>query len=415
VSAQRPAASLVAIGDELLAGRIADGNSAAIAARLSGIGFGVRGFAVVGDDLEQIAELFSRCAGRDELVIATGGLGPTQDDLTREAAARAAGVELELREEVAAWLRGWFAARGRTMPDSNLRQAFFPAGADVLENRVGTAPGFRLRIGRGTLFALPGPPPEMSDMLERAVLPWARAAWPEREAAARGEFHLAGISESAFAERAGAWMERGAEPRMGVTAHTGVLSVSLLSRGAAAEAVLAARSAEFRARFAEEIYSDEQPDLAFSVGRILIERGVTLATAESCTGGMLAARITSVPGISAVYRGGWVTYADQAKQRELGVEAELLRSHGAVSEPVARAMAAGARRESGARAALALTGVAGPGGGTREKPVGLVFCGLALDGELEARGWRLPPVGREQVRTYAVNAALDLLRRALAR
>ena len=205
---------------------------------------------------------------------------------------------------------------------------------------------------------------------------------------------------------------------MGVTSHTGVLAVSLRSRAATraeAESLLEARRAEFRARFGEFIYSEEQGDLAFAVGRRLIERGVTLATAESCTGGLLAERLTAVPGISAVYQGGWVTYANEAKRRELGVDDELLRRHGAVSEAVARAMAAGAQRESGARSALSITGVAGPGGGTPEKPVGLVWCALAFEGALEAREWRLPPVGREELRTYAVHAALDLLRRALAR
>jgi nicotinamide-nucleotide amidase len=258
----------------------------------------------------------------------------------------------------------------------------------------------------------------MRDMLECLVLPWVRATWPSSEPDARSAFYLSGIAESAFGERAGAWMERGAEPLMGVTSHTGVLAVSLRARGAtraAAEGLLEARQAEFRARFGEFIYSEEQGDLAFAVGRLLIECGVTLATAESCTGGLLAQRLTSVPGISAVYQGGWVTYANEAKRRELGVDEELLRRHGAVSEPVVRAMAAGARRASGARAALAITGVAGPGGGTPEKPVGLVWCGLAFDDALEAREWRLPPVGREEVRTYAVHAALDLLRRALTR
>jgi nicotinamide-nucleotide amidase len=304
------------------------------------------------------------------------------------------------------------------MPPSNERQACFPAGAVVLPNRVGTAPGFRLQVGRSTFQALPGPPPEMRDMLEREVLPWVRATWPSSEPSARAAFYLSGIAESTFGERAGAWMERGERPLMGVTSHTGVLAVSLRAGGATraeAESLLEGRRAEFRARFGEFIYSEEQGDLASAVGRLLIERGVTLATAESCTGGLLAARLTAVPGISAVYQGGWVTYANEAKRRELGVDEELLGRHGAVSEAVARAMAAGAQRESGARAALAITGVAGPGGGTPEKPVGLVWCALAFEGVLEAREWRLPPVGREELRTYAVHAALDLLRRALAR
>jgi nicotinamide-nucleotide amidase len=418
VSLERPTAAVLAVGDELIEGRLLDRNSAAISSALAELGLDVRGFTVAGDDEQELAASIAELCGRHALVVASGGLGPTLDDVVREAAARAAGVALERRQEVLDWLRGWFAGRGRAMSASNERQACFPAGAVVLPNSVGTAPGFRLQIGRGVLCALPGPPPEMRAMLEREVLPWVRATWPSSAPSARAAFYLCGIAESTFGELAGAWMERGAEPLMGVTAHTGVLAVSLQARAATraqAESALEARRAEFRVRFGEFIYSEEQGDLALAVGRSLIERGVTLSTAESCTGGLLAARLTALPGISAVYRGGWVTYADDAKRRELGVDGELLRRHGAVSEAVARAMAAGARRESGARAALAITGVAGPGGGTPEKPVGLVFGALAFEDALEAREWRLPPVGREELRTYAVHAALDLLRRALAR
>jgi nicotinamide-nucleotide amidase len=234
-------------------------------------------------------------------------------------------------------------------------------------------------------------------------------------------FHLVGLGESDFADRAGDWMARSAEPRMGVTSHTGVLTVSLRALAATPEEarrLLEERRAAFLERFGEHVYSEDgagpaEPDLAVVVGRALIERGVTLTTAESCTGGLLAQRLTAVPGISAVYPGGWITYSNAAKTRELGVPGELLERHGAVSGEVAAAMATGAARESGARLAVSLTGVAGPEGGTPEKPVGLVWLGLAVDASVTTRELRLPPVGREAVRTFAVHAALDGVRRAL--
>lgn len=416
-----PSAAVLAIGDELIAGRYHDRNSGAISAVLERLGIEVRRFLVLGDDEAALAEALGELASRHRVVISTGGLGPTLDDVTREAAATAAGRALERHEDVVAWLRGWFAERGRPMPEANERQACFPAGATVLPNRCGTAPGFLLQLGDCSYFALPGPPAEMQDMLSSEVLP-RLSELPDTLAVADHGFHLVGLGESDFADRAGAWMERSAEPRMGVTSHTGVLSVTLRALAgtpAEARAMLERRRAEFLERFGEHVYSEDgdapaEPDLAVVVGRALIEHGISLVTAESCTGGLLAERLTAVPGISAVYPGGWITYSNAAKRRELGVPAELLERHGAVSGEVAAAMAAGAARESGARLAVALTGVAGPDGGTADKPVGLVWLGLAVDGRVTTRELRLPPVGRAAVRTFAVHAALDAVRRALA-
>jgi len=409
-------AAVVAIGDELVTGDIVDSNSGEIARALAGLGIEVERFVVLGDDRPGLAHAFWELARDYGIVVATGGLGPTLDDVTREAAADAARVPLETNADVLAGLRDLWARRGLAMPESNARQAAFPAGAQLMPNRCGTAPGFRVWIDGGMLAVLPGPPREMRDMLAHELLPWLERTCGRGPARAVATFHLAGLSESAFGDRAGDWMARDADPRMGVTAHMGVLRVTLRTSATTPEAArdrLAARSAEFRARFADDVFSEDEPRLELALGRTLIERGLTLATAESCTGGLVAQLLTDAPGISAVFREGWVTYSDRAKRERLGVPAELIERHGAVSEEVARAMAEGAARASGARLAVSTTGIAGPDGGSPEKPVGLVWFGLCVDGRSRAERALFPALGRDAVRRFAAHRALDLLRRSL--
>jgi nicotinamide-nucleotide amidase len=298
------------------------------------------------------------------------------------------------------------------MPRANLRQALIPSGAEVLANEVGTAPGFAARCGGSLLAALPGPPHEMRHVFARELAPRLSRLFPPRGGLATARFHLCGMSESGFAERAGAWMERGACPRMGVTATDGALSVSILARGATraeAERALAERCAAFRERFGAHVYSESEPRLEQVVGRELIRRGVSIATAESCTGGLLAAALTRVSGISAVFRAGWVTYADEAKVAALGVDPASIERAGAVSSEVAEAMARGAAERAGAELAVAVTGIAGPGGGTAEKPVGLVWFGLCAGGRARSAERRYPPADRERVRRFAVTTALALI------
>lgn len=409
-------AAVIAIGDELLEGRHADTNSGAIARRLADLGIDVVEFRVLGDERDRLARTMWELCERYPLVVATGGLGPTLDDVTREAAADAAGVNLVRDASVEAHLRELFARRKREFAESNLRQAELPDGAQLMPNQNGTAPGFRVWIGGGVLAVLPGPPRECFDMLERELVPWLLATCGRGEHFATASFHLVGLAESSFADRAGDWMARDANPRMGVTAHQGTLRVTLRARAATrerAEERIAARQAAFRERFARELFSEDEPRLAFVVGRELVARGLTITTAESCTGGMVAEFLTEVPGISAVFREGFVTYANEAKVARLGVPGELLERHGAVSREVAAAMAAGAARAGNARIAIAVSGIAGPDGGTAEKPVGLVCFGLAVDGVVTSHELRFPPVDRHTIRTFATHAALELVWRAL--
>jgi nicotinamide-nucleotide amidase len=409
-------AAVVAVGDELIRGERADSNSGEIAAALADLGIEVERVLVLGDDAALLERAFVELCGAYRIVVATGGLGPTLDDVTRDAAAAAARVKLVRSPEVLEELSALWRRRGREMPRSNARQAEFPEGAQVMANRCGTAPGFRVWIEGGMLAALPGPPREMRDMLARELVPYLRATCGVSGALATRRFFLLGLSESEFADRAGAWMERAANPLMGVTAHHGVLHVTLRARAESepgANALVDARAGEFRARFRHEVFSEDEPRPHFAVGRALIERGIGLALAESCTGGLLAARLTEVPGISAVLREAWVTYSNEAKTRSLGVSRELIERHGAVSREVAEAMASGAARAAGARLAVSITGIAGPEGGTPEKPVGTVWIALAFDGRVDAREHRLAPLSRDAVRAQAVHAALDRIRRAV--
>lgn len=404
----------LSIGDELLSGRHPDLDAPQVATALAELGLVVDRIEVVPDDEPTIVEAIARLRGRHALIVTSGGLGPTLDDVTRHAVAQAAGVELEHSESAWAVVRGWFDRRGVEPPVSNRRQALIPSGATILQNARGTAPGFVLELDPETIVAvLPGPPGELAGMLADELVPRLRDRFGGAAELVRHEFALFGLSESVFAERAGPWMQRDADPRMGVSARDGVLAVSLVSRSSGGDRLVAPRAAEFRERFATWIYSERDETLATTVGRRLLSTGTTLAVAESCTGGGVLKALTAVPGISAVLLEGWVTYSDAAKRERLGVPAQLLERHGAVSVQVAAAMAWGAADRSGADLALSTTGIAGPSGGTERKPVGLVHFGLAHRGRVWTLERRFPPVDRERVRCFAEQAALFLALAAL--
>lgn len=415
----RPRAALLSIGDELVQGRHVDRNAATLSAWLTARGVRVVRHLTVDDDEAGLTDALADLGRESDLVVSTGGLGPTLDDTTRAASARAAGLPLVRDAAAEDALEQRFREMGREMAASNLRQVDVPRGAVVLPNAHGTAPGFLVDLGkgRGHHAALPGPPREMQPMLAQ-LEPHLAARGLLGEPLPTRSFHLFLKSESVFAEEvraAGDWMDRDADPLMSVTAGGGILSVQLRARSAdpASRARLDERAAAFADRYGDAIYATEDERPAFALGRLLLERGLTVALAESCTGGGIAAELTDVPGISAALRYAWVTYADEAKTRELGVPAALLADHGAVSGPVVRAMAAGAAERAGADLALAVSGVAGPGGGTAEKPVGTVWFGLHVLGETTAFERRFPPLERASVRRWARVAGLLGLRKAL--
>jgi nicotinamide-nucleotide amidase len=405
---------VVACGDELLHGAALDTNSKYIAAELESAGVPVHRFTVLSDDPEGLKQGIGDACARSEVVVLTGGLGPTLDDRTRDVVAELCGSPPRFHEESWQQIQTWLRSRGRPVPDSNRRQAMLPGNAEPLANPVGSAPGFRVALGRATLFALPGVPREMHRMLADHVLPFVRALPGCRPTAAH-YLRIVGPSEALLGERLESWMVPGRDPAVGITATYGMLTVRVVGTGpdlAQAKAACLRVAAELRPVLANWIVAEGNDDLAVLVGKLLIERGLTLALAESCTGGLLAARLTDVPGISAVFLGGLVTYADAAKVRQLGVDPDLLARHGAVSEPVATAMAAGAARLLDAQLGLAITGIAGPGGGTPEKPVGTVCFAVCRAGKDRAWTVRIPDLGREFVRERAVVEALTALLRA---
>jgi nicotinamide-nucleotide amidase len=404
---------LLSTGDELLTGQVVDTNSAWLMDRLWDLGLLVRRKTLVGDDRADLDAAIRECCGRADAVVMSGGLGPTEDDLTAEVVAGVAGAPLERHEATLAAIQARFEKLGRTMTPNNARQALVPRGATVHPNRFGTAPGFSIRIGRATLTCLPGVPVEFKGLCEEAVLP-ALAGRLGAVPAAR-VLKLLGVPESHADQLMRPVMDDPANRgvRFGYRAHFPEVHLKWMVDGADAEARAAAIEARVRALFGESVWGAGKEELPALVVRRLTARGERVALAESCTGGLVASLLTEVSGASAVLDLGVVAYADAVKRELLGVPAATLAAHGAVSEPVARALAEGARRLGRATWGLGITGVAGPTGGTPEKPVGTVH--LALAGPAGTQAWqRRFPGDRPRVRRAAAYDALDALRRALA-
>lgn len=394
-------AFVLSVGEEILAGDILDTNAHGIVSRLTERGVRCVGTACARDTLESVEVAVQRALSEAPLVIVTGGLGPTKDDLTREGVAAALGLELVEHPELLAAAQG----RNKLLSEGARRQAWLPVGCEVLHNANGTAPGFAAARDGRTVACFPGPPNELWPMLEEFL---QRRGVGELSEALR--LKLCGVSESVVGERLADLMDTSAgDCRVGVTASRGILTVTV--RGSD-RALMQHVHADARERLGAHVFGEGDTTLAEAVVQRLTARGETLSLAESCTGGLLAGAITSAPGSSAVFERSFVTYANSAKQELLGVSEALLVEHGAVSESVAAAMAAGALAESGADHALSVTGIAGPGGGTPEKPVGTVWFGYAGKAGARTRsvGWG---GSREVIRTRSVQLALDMLRRAL--
>jgi nicotinamide-nucleotide amidase len=407
---------IVGVGTELLLGQIGNTNAAWIGQRLADVGWDCLRHTTVGDNEARIAEVLLEALGRADGVIVTGGLGPTQDDVTREAVAAVAGVPLVRRPVLEDWLRERFARMGTRMAEMNLRQADVPEGARYIDNPRGSAPGLIVEVGGKPLYAVPGVPREMEGMLERVVLPDLAARAGEGRAIVSRVLRTAGVGESRLAERLTPLWEAagGGQVTLAYLASAGEVRVRLTAVGATREEALA-EIAPVEARIREElggiVYGVDDETLEAVVGRLLRERGRTLATAESLTGGLLGGRITGIPGASDYYLGGVVAYATDAKASQLGVDPDLLAADGPVSEPVAAAMAAGARSVFGADLGLAATGVAGPTEQSGRR-VG-TLCLAVADAAATATRTLTAPGDRTQVRLWTCSVALDLLRRRL--
>lgn len=417
-------AAILSIGDELVRGQTLDTNSRLLSARLMDLGIEPVAHETVGDDLAALVEALRRSALRAPLVIATGGLGPTDDDLTRDALAAVLGDRLVEDAEALAQLKERLRSRGREVSAAQRMQALRPAGAQCLRNDFGTAPGLSacVRIGseETEIFCLPGPPGELVPMWERLVVPRLR---PEPGVTLRTRFiKLVGIPEAEAASRVPGIMARDASPQVGITASGGILTWRIRYRGpllpAAAESEVDRVAKRIADAMGEHIFAQGEVTLAAAVVDALKAQGQMLATVESCTGGLLGAQLTSVPGSSAVYAGGFVTYTNALKQSQVGVRAETLAAHGAVSAECAREMAAGGLERTGADWCVSITGIAGPDGGTAEKPVGTVHIGLARrqGAGVQAISRRfLIPGARADVRERSAMSALAMLWFAMRR
>jgi len=414
---------LINTGTELMLGHVLNTHQQWICRQLADRGYRVTRQVAVADSGPDIQQAVREALARADLVITTGGLGPTSDDITRDLIAGLLG--LELREDAAALanVEKFFALRKRPMPDKTRVQALVPEGAIVLHNAHGTAPGLAIEVPPEPrhiadktrwLIMLPGPPRELRPMFVEQALPLIAQRLPLANGFVSRTLKTTGLGESFVEEKiAGPLQEfTGAGLEIGYCARTGEVDLRLAARGADAGRIIAEAEKTVRGLLGGHIFGEGDEQLESVIVRRLTERKQTLALAESCTGGYLANRITNVPGASVIFLGGLVTYSNDAKQKFLGVRAETLAKHGAVSEPVVREMAEGARRQTGADHALAVTGIAGPGGGTAEKPVGTVFIALATDGHT----FVLNPVNRYDRETFKYvtsQQALELLRRML--
>jgi nicotinamide-nucleotide amidase len=409
-----PRAEILAVGSELLTPARSDTNALYLTARLREAGIDVVARITVADDAAVLQSAFAAALSRADVVIATGGLGPTEDDLTREAAAGALGVGLRRDEGYLEALRQRFARYNREMPAVNAKQADVIEGGVLLLNPRGSAPGQRVEKDGRVLILLPGPPKEMQPLFEEQVFPWLRERVGGRVLRTR-VLRIAGMGESDVEQVVAPLYTTFTNPRTTILGGYGQVELHLTAEAdtdEAADAHIEALASGIRERLPGRVYSEDGRELPAVVASLLTERRLTLALAESCTGGLVAARLTEVAGASAFLERGYVTYADRAKRELLDVPEDLLERAGAVSEEVCRAMADGARARAGTDVGLALTGIAGPSGGTPEKPVGLVY--MALSGAAGDRVRRAVfPGDRERIRAQAAQGALEMLRRGL--
>jgi nicotinamide-nucleotide amidase len=411
-------AEVVAVGSELLGSTRLDTNSLFLSERLGALGIVLRAKTVVGDDRKDVASVFSQALSRADLVICTGGLGPTADDLTREAVADVLGLELTQDPDITAGLERRFAARGLRMPAVNIRQAMVPRGATVLDNPNGSAPGLYMEAGHKVVVLLPGPPRELQPMFERlSAGALGERAGRERLHRAvlfvvgRGESHVEELAQPLYSR----WMSETPPIETTILAAPGQVELHLTLRSGDAEAAasrLRRAREDLIAAIGPDVFSTDGRSMEEIVGEMLRQRRLTIAVAESCTGGLVMSRLTDIPGSSAYVTGGVVAYSNEVKIALVGVPAALIEAHGAVSEPVAMAMADGIRERTGAHIGIGVTGIAGPGGGSEQKPVGTVAIAVSGIGPARVRTFKYFG-SRAMVKFWSAQGALEMVRRVL--
>jgi len=404
-------------GDELTTGKVVDTNANYLADKLHEVGLDLAGVITVGDVPERLEWAWKTAMELADVVISTGGIGPTADDLTTETVGRLTGKKLWFDDATADKMRRLFESGGRKMPENNLKQAMFPETAVIIPNALGTAPGFRMAVEQKNhtshLIVLPGVPREMKPMMEETVIPWLVDSRGHDKVHLSQTFQTYGISESGL-DQAVAGLIKPEEARVSFRASFPQISLRVSVEGIRdeAQARLDELSQRVRERIADFVYGEGDVTMEDVIGRLLTERRLTLAVAESCTGGLVGHRITNVPGASNYLLADLVTYSNESKAKVLGVSEQTLQQHGAVSEQCVQEMAAGVRKVAGADLGLATSGIAGPGGGTPEKPVGTVWIALVADGFKASRSYRMWGT-RDWVKTLASQVALDWIRRYL--
>lgn len=408
---------LISVGTEILLGNIVNTNATYLAEKCALLGCSLYHQTVVGDNEERMEEAIRQAIERADIVILTGGLGPTKDDLTKEVTAKVFGRKLYMDEHSKARIQDYFEKiKSKKVTENNWKQALVPEGAIVIDNLNGTAPGLILEDkerGKAAIL-IPGPPNEMKPMFEHDIAPYLNKKQPE--GIYSHMVKVCGIGESRAETMVADLMDAQTNPTLAPYAKTGEVHFRVTARACseeAAEQLMEPMIEEMKKRFGDAVYTtEENVTLEESVIRLLEEKKMTVTTAESCTGGKLSGRLLNVSGASGVYNEGYITYANASKEKILGVKHETLETYGAVSEQTAAEMALGAAKAAGADAALSVTGIAGPGGGTAEKPVGLVYIGCAVKGEVTVREYRFTG-NREKNRDYAVARAITLLREEL--